>query len=321
MDGAPDTVDVGLPDPIDPNTPLRERNYDAGLIEARRQAAWRARDAFRTPRVDDGRPRRYVKPSAPFTSGNIHMGHVRSYSIGDAYARFLRAQGYAVLFAFGFDAFGLPAELGAIASGTSPAEWVARCAQHMVGQLDRLGFSFDWERSFMSSDEQMYRWSQWLFLTLLEHDLVYKRTGSVDWCDTCQTTLATLQVEGGRCWRCHNPVRLVQLPQWYLRLNAYLPENDLRMAELEASGIWDEVALASQHFVLGRLEGVELDLEGSPRIPDGLHAPRRRAGGGPLRTDLPAPPRRRGVGAGRGYPARARGAPLGGLAAQRPRRP
>jgi leucyl-tRNA synthetase len=261
MDDSPETVDIGLSDPIDPNVPRREGSYDPGLIEARRQAAWRARDAFRTPRMDDGRPRRYIKPSAPFTSGNIHMGHVRDYSIGDAYARFLRARGYAVLFAFGFDAFGLPAELGAIASGESPAEWVARCAEHMVGQLDRLGFSLDWERSFMSSDEQMYRWSQWLFLTLLERDLIYQGSGRVDWCDTCQTTLATLQVEDGRCWRCHNPVRLIQIPQWYLRLNAYLPENDLRMAELEASGIWDGVALASQHFVLGRLDGAELDLE------------------------------------------------------------
>jgi leucyl-tRNA synthetase len=241
------------------------RRYDPQTIEARRQAAWRARDAFRTPVLAEGQPRKYIKPSAPFTSGNIHIGHVRSYSIGDAYARFSRARGDAVLFAFGFDAFGLPAELGAISSGESPSDWVSRCATHMTGQLERLGFSFDWDRSFLSSNALMYRWSQWLFLTLLEAGLVYRGTGTVDWCETCQTTLATIQVEDGLCWRCHSPVQLIQRTQWYLRISAFVPENDVRLQELADSGIWDESSLASQRFVLGRLDGVELDLA----TPDG----------------------------------------------------
>ncbi len=228
--------------------------------------AWAERDAFRTPPIAEGaagRPEHlYIKPSAPFTSGNVHIGHVRSYSVGDAYARFRRARGDDVLFAFGFDAFGLPAELGAIAGGESPSEWVGRCATHMRGQLERLGFSFDWERSFLSSDEQMYRWSQWLFLTLYEAGLVYRGSGTVDWCDHCQTTLASIQVEpGGTCWRCHNPVRLIELPQWYFRISAYVQENDARLAEREASGKWDKVALDSQLDVLGRVDGVELDLQ------------------------------------------------------------
>jgi leucyl-tRNA synthetase len=245
--------------------PLQTR-YDPHAIEARRQAAWRERDAFRTPALADEQPHLYIKPSAPFTSGNIHMGHVRSYSIGDAYARFRRARGDAVLLAFGFDAFGLPAELGAIAGGEPPSEWVSRCAEHMTRQLDRLGFSFDWERTFMSSDAIMYRWSQWLFLELLDAGLVYRGTGNVDWCDNCQTTLASIQVEpGGTCWRCHGPVRLIELPQWYLRISAYVQENDRRMEELAAGGLWDEVALGSQQEVLGRTEGIELEL----RAPDG----------------------------------------------------
>lgn len=237
--------------------------YEPHAIEGRRQAAWKERDAFRTPPLAEDRPHLYIKPSAPFTSGNVHIGHVRSYSLGDAYARFRRARGEDVLFAFGFDAFGLPAELGAIAGGVSPSEWVAGCAEHMTGQLQRLGFSFDWERSFLSSDAIMYRWSQWLFLKLLEADLIYRGTGNVDWCDNCQTTLASIQVEpGGTCWRCHGPVRLIQLPQWYLRISAYVQENDTRLGELADSGIWDEVALASQQYVLGRVDGVELDLHG-----------------------------------------------------------
>ncbi|HXC46539.1 MAG TPA: class I tRNA ligase family protein, partial [Solirubrobacteraceae bacterium] len=239
--------------------------YDPQVIEASRQAAWQANDSFRTPEISEDRARKYIKPSAPFTSGNIHIGHVRSYSIGDAYARFCRARGEDVLFAFGFDSFGLPAELGAIAGKEPPSAWVERCAEHMILQLRRLGFSFDWERAFMSSEAIMYRWSQWLFLTLLEAGLVYRGTGSVDWCDTCQTVLATIQVEDGECWRCHKSVRLIQRPQWYLRISEYVPENDRRLAELAASGIWDENALASQRFVLGRVDGVELDLRG----PDG----------------------------------------------------
>src|ERR1700710_1821327 len=132
-----------------------EIRYDPHAIEARRHAAWSERDAARPPPIADDRPHLYIKPSAPFTSGNVHIGHVRSYSIGDAYARFRRARGDDVLFAFGFDAFGLPAELGAIANGEPPADWVSRCAAHMTGQLQRLGFSFDWERSFLSSDALM----------------------------------------------------------------------------------------------------------------------------------------------------------------------
>jgi leucyl-tRNA synthetase len=241
-----------------------DNRYRPHAIEARRQAAWRERDAFRTPPLDEAsceRAHLYIKPSAPFTSGNVHIGHVRSYSIGDAYARFRRARGEDVLFAFGFDAFGLPAELGAIAGGESPNEWVNRCATHMRGQLERLGFSFDWERTFMSSDPIMYRWSQWLFLKLLDDDLIYHGSGNVDWCDHCQTTLASIQVEaGGTCWRCHNPVRLIELPQWYLRISRYLEENDRRLQERAASGNWDEVALASQQYVLGRVDGVELEM-------------------------------------------------------------
>jgi leucyl-tRNA synthetase len=240
------------------------KRYEPHAIEARRQAAWKERDAFRTPPLAEDQPHLYIKPSAPFTSGNIHIGHVRSYSIGDAYARFRRARGESVLFAFGFDAFGLPAELGAIAGGESPSDWVNRCATHMTGQLERLGFSFDWERAFLSSDPSMYRWSQWLFLRLLEEGLIYRGTGTVDWCEDCETTLASIQVEpGGTCWRCHGPVRLIELPQWYLRISAYLDENDSRLQERAASGIWDEVAIASQEIVLGRLDGVELEL-GAP---------------------------------------------------------
>ena len=240
----------------------RKPSYDASRIEPARQAAWEARGDFEAPRPAAGQARAYIKPSSPFTSGNLHMGHVRDYSIGDAYARFRRARGDAVLFGFGFDAFGLPAELAAIERQEPPAEWVAQCGERMLGQMKRLGFSFDYDRVFYSSDESQYRWSQWLFVTLLEAGLIYRDDATVDWCDTCQTTLASIQVEDGRCWRCHNEVRLIRRPTWFLRITPYLEENDRNTEKLES---WDDLALATQRFILGRSDGVELDLASGDR--------------------------------------------------------
>ncbi|MGN6201964.1 MAG: class I tRNA ligase family protein, partial [Solirubrobacterales bacterium] len=237
------------------------RNYDPQEIEEARQAAWQRRGDFNAPRPREGQERVYVKPSSPFTSGNLHMGHVRDYSIGDAYARFRRGRGDAVLFGFGFDAFGLPAELAAIERQEPPADWVAQCGERMLGQMKRLGFSFDYDRVFYSSDEGQYRWSQWLFNTLWERDLIYRDDATVDWCDTCQTTLASIQVEDGRCWRCHNEVRLIRRPTWFLRITPYLEENDRNTPRLEEGGKWDELSLATQRYILGRADGVELDLQ------------------------------------------------------------
>lgn len=240
----------------------RKASYEPGAVEAVRQAVWAERGAFDTPAPDGGRAAVYVKPSSPFTSGNLHMGHVRDYAIGDAYARFRRARGDAVLFGFGFDAFGLPAEMAAIERGVAPADWVERCGERMLAQMRRLGFSFDYERAFYSSDEEQYRWSQWLFITLLDAGLIYRADATVDWCDTCRTTLAALQVEDGRCWRCHNRVRLIRRPTWFLRITPYLEENDRRLDELAN---WDELSLAAQRYILGRTDGAEIDLQG----PDG----------------------------------------------------
>ncbi len=234
-------------------------SYDATAVEAERQSAWERDEAFATP-VPAGEQRAvYIKPSSPFTSGNLHMGHVRDYAIGDAYARFRRARGDAVLFGFGFDAFGLPAEMAAIERKVTPADWVQGCGERMLGQMKRLGFSFDYDRVFYSSDEAQYRWSQWLFVTLLEAGLIYRDDTTVDWCDHCRTTLASLQVEDGTCWRCHNEVRLIRRPTWFLRITPYLEENDRRLADLVD---WDEISLSTQRYILGRSDGVEVDVTG-----------------------------------------------------------
>ena len=239
----------------------QKRNYDAAEIEAARQADWAERGDFDAPPPPEpGQLPVYVKASSPFTSGNLHMGHVRDYTIGDAYARFHRARGDAVLLGFGFDAFGLPAELAAIDRQVLPADWVRQCGDRMLEQMKRLGYSFDYDRVFYSSDEGQYRWTQWLFLTLLEIGMIYLDDATVDWCDTCQTTLASIQVEeGGTCWRCHNEVRLIRRPTWFLKITGYLEENDANTGKLEN---WDDLALATQRYILGRSEGVELELDG-----------------------------------------------------------
>jgi leucyl-tRNA synthetase len=231
--------------------------YLPGAIEPRWQAAWNEAGSFLTPGGEDERPPAYIFAACPFTSGRMHMGHVRSYSIGDAYARFLRARGHAVLFSIGFDAFGLPAELEAIRRELPPAQWVALCAETMTEQFHRLGLSFDWSRRWFTSEPDMYQWSQHLFLLLLDDELVYYADGQVDWCDDCRTVLAGMQVEDGCCWRCHGPVRQIQKPQWYLRSSVYREENERRLEDLEG---WNDLAVAAQRAVLGRVDGVELEV-------------------------------------------------------------
>jgi leucyl-tRNA synthetase len=234
----------------------RGAEYEPGPIEARWQVAWAQARTFAVPPPQDEREPAYVFAGCPFTSGDAHMGHIRSYTIADAYARFLRARGRAVLFSLGFDSFGLPAELEAQRREVSPQEWVRRCCERMRGQFERLGYSCDWERTFVSSEPGHYRWTQWLFLAMLERGLVYRQEAQVSWCDSCQTVLATLQAEDGACWRCHSEVRFVRLPQWFIRISAYIEDNERGLDSLPG---WDKAAIGSQRAVLGRVDGVELD--------------------------------------------------------------
>ena len=200
--------------------------YDPRAIEPERQAAWEAAGVYDTPSPEDGRPAVYVKPSSPFTSGNLHMGHVRDYSIGDAYARYRRALGDTSCSASASTPSACRRRWRRSSARCAPADWVVESGERMLEQMKRLGYSFDYDRVFYSSDESQYRWSQWLFVTLLEAGLVYRADTTVDWCDHCQTTLAALQVEDGRCWRCHNQVRLIRRPTWFLKVGPYLEEND-----------------------------------------------------------------------------------------------
>jgi leucyl-tRNA synthetase len=238
-------------------------DYTPAAIEERWQQAWREANAFATPVSGEREQAAYIFSACPFTSGSAHMGHIRSYSISDAYARFLRMRGKDVLFSIGFDAFGLPSEIGAIKNAMTPQEWVEQCRVRMRAQFDRLGYSFDWDREWVTSHPELYKWTQWLFLLLLRRGLVYHSAGQVDWCENCKTVLASLQVEDGACWRCHEPVTLVQRSQWYLGISSYLAENE---SGIELLGGWNDAAVAAQRTMLGRVDGVELDaatLEGT----------------------------------------------------------
>jgi leucyl-tRNA synthetase len=229
--------------------------YDPAAVEARWQEAWARARSFATP-PEDERTSSYVFAGCPFTSGDAHLGHIRSYTISDAFARFRRAQGDAVLFSLGFDSFGLPAELEAIKRGVSPRAWVERCRDRMRGQFERLGYSCDWDRTFDSSEPGHYRWTQWLFLAMLEKGLVYRRDAQVTWCDSCRTVLASLQAEDGECWRCHGAVRFVRRPQWFMKISAYLEDNEKGLDDLPG---WTKAAVGGQRAVLGRIDGVEVD--------------------------------------------------------------
>lgn len=233
--------------------------YVAAILDERWQAAWREQRAFATPdpyETDPARPVRYIFPSCPFTSGNAHLGHARIYSVSDAFARFRRAQGDTILFSTGFDAFGLPSELEAIRRGITPAEWVEQCCENFRRDFSGLGVSFDWERSFVTSEEQHYQWTQYLFLLLYEHELIFRQERHVDWCDSCQTVLARTQAEDGVCWRCDSPTRFRPLEQWFFRATRYAAENDRNIETLTG---WDVNALNAQRSLMSRVEGVEVD--------------------------------------------------------------
>ncbi len=295
--------------------------YDPAAIEPARQAAWEQAGAYATPDPEEGREAVYVKPSSPFTSGNLHMGHVRDYSIGDAYARYRRARGDAVLLGFGFDAFGLPAEMAAIDRGVRPADWVVESGERMLEQMKRLGYSFDYDRVFYSSDESQYRWSQWLFVTLLEAGLIYRDDATVDWCDSCRTTLAALQVEDGRCWRCHNPVRLIRRPTWFLRVVPFLEENDAQPRALREVGraLAEDPALHPRPHRRRRARAERARRGRGHR----LHSAPRRRRRRPLRARLASPPRGRALGRRVGGPGASSTscAPAAGSAARATPRP
>ena len=229
--------------------------YDPQSIEEKWQKLWAERRIFACE-PDSSRPKYYVLEMFPYPSGNIHMGHVRNYSIGDVVARFRRMQGYTVLHPRGWDAFGLPAENAAIKHNIHPAKWTYANIDNMRAQLRRLGYSYDWRRELATCHPKYYKWEQLFFLRWLEKGLVYRKKAPQNWCPQCHTVLANEQVEEGRCWRCDTPVEQKELTQWFLRITAYADEllEDLKKLE----GGWPDRVLSMQRNWIGKSEGAEI---------------------------------------------------------------
>ncbi len=248
---------------------MTKERYFPDEIEKKWQERWKASDAFACDHHSD-KPKYYVLEMFPYPSGNIHMGHVRNYSIGDVVARFRRMQGYNVLHPMGWDAFGLPAENAAIKHNTHPARWTFANIDNMRAQLQRLGYSYDWKREIATCRPEYYRWEQLFFLRLLEKGLVYRKKAAQNWCPSCHTVLANEQVIDGQCWRCDSRVEQKELTQWFVRITDYAEELLRDLAKLENG--WPERVIAMQHNWIGKSTGaaVRFGLEKTCGDADGI---------------------------------------------------
>lgn len=229
--------------------------YDPQAIETKWQQTWATNGDFHTDHTSD-KPKHYVLEMFPYPSGNIHMGHVRNYSLGDVVARFMRMKGKNVMHPMGWDAFGLPAENAAIKNNIHPAKWTHSNIDNMRTQLSRLGYSFDWRRELATCDKEYYRWEQVFFLKFLEKGLLYRKRQAQNWCPTCNTVLANEQVEDGLCWRCDTVVEQRDLAQWFLRITDYAEE---LLADLEQlKGGWPDRVISMQENWIGKSIGAEI---------------------------------------------------------------
>ncbi|MFW5931693.1 MAG: leucine--tRNA ligase [Desulfohalobiaceae bacterium] len=232
------------------------QEYKPKEVESKWQQFWNRERLF-AAREDADKPKYYVLEMFPYPSGSIHMGHVRVYTIGDVIARYKWMRGSNVLHPMGWDAFGLPAENAAIEHGTHPALWTYKNIDEMRSQLQRLGYSLDWERELATCDPGYYQWEQLFFLWFWEKGLVYRKKAPVNWCPSCKTVLANEQVEDGVCWRCSSEVQDQELTQWFLRITAYAEELLQDLEGLEQG--WPERVLAMQRNWIGKSTGAEID--------------------------------------------------------------
>jgi leucyl-tRNA synthetase len=237
---------------------MAERDYQFTEIENKWQKRWDDEKTYLTTR-DTAKKKFYVLEMFPYPSGRLHMGHVRNYTIGDLYCRFLRMKGYNVFHPIGWDSFGLPAENAAIKNNIPPLKWTAENIEHMKQQLRRLGFSYDWTKELATYKPEYYRWNQWIFIKMLERGLAYKKKASVNWCETCNTVLANEQAEGGVCWRCESEVVQKELEQWFFKITHYA--DDLLKGHEDLAAGWPEQVLTMQRNWIGRSTGVMINFK------------------------------------------------------------
>ena len=233
-----------------------DEKYFAKKIEAKWQKKWAETQAFKAE-IDEEKPKFYALEMLPYPSGNLHMGHVRNYSAGDALAWYKRLKGFNVLHPIGWDSFGQPAEDAAIKRGVNPRQWTEDNIVAMRGQLERLGISYDWSRQMYAHRPEFYKFDQWFFIKMFEIGLAYKKMTQVNWCEHDQATLSNEQASGGLCWRCGNPVTKKNLEQWFLKTTAYADQLLDDINEIEHG--WPGNVIKRQRDWIGRSEGAYVD--------------------------------------------------------------
>ena len=234
---------------------------DFPVIAKRWQKRWADAKLFEVK--ENAKPKFYCLEMFAYPSGKLHMGHVRNYSIGDAYARYKRARGFNVLYPTGFDAFGLPAENAAIKNKSHPAAWTNKTMGQMKEQMHQMGWSYDWSREIATCTPEYYHWNQWMFVKMFEKGLAYRQKSPINWCPSCGTVLANEQVIDGKCWRCHSIIEIRDLEQWFFKITDYAEEllDDIDTLK------WPERVKAMQRNWIGKSEGtlVEFQLAGSDK--------------------------------------------------------
>ncbi|WP_343192490.1 leucine--tRNA ligase [Buchnera aphidicola (Taiwanaphis decaspermi)] len=234
-----------------------QEKYNHKKIELYVQKHWKKNKTFHVKEITN-KKKYYCLSMIPYPSGDLHMGHVRNYTIGDIIARFNRMKGKNVLHPIGWDSFGLPAEEAAIKNNINPNDWTNNNIKSMRKQLKKMGFSYDWSREIKTSNEKYYKWEQWFFNELYKKKLAYKKTSFVNWCIKDKTVLANEQVINGNCWRCQNKVTLKKIPQWFIKINKYAKE---LFDDLKKLKHWPKKIKLMQKNWIGKSIGFELKIK------------------------------------------------------------
>ncbi len=247
---------------------VMDEKYFAKKIEAKWQAKWAESGAFEAE-ISDEKPKFFQLEMLPYPSGNLHMGHVRNYAVGDAVAWYKRLKGFNVLHPIGWDSFGQPAEDAAVKRGVNPRQWTEDNINVMRGQLERLGLSYDWRRQMYAHRKEYYKFDQWFFIKMYEMGLAYKKMTQVNWCENDKATLSNEQASGGICWRCGEPVTKKDLEQWFFRTTAYADQLIDDMEKIESG--WPAHVIKRQRDWIGRSEGafVEFQISGKSTVETG----------------------------------------------------
>lgn len=231
--------------------------YDFKQIEKKWQAKWENDERLKAVDFHPTKPKYYMLYEFPNTSGSLHMGHLKGTIPADALARFKRFKGYNVLFPIGGDSFGLPAENAAIKYGINPRDFVKNGIEKIYSDFKKLGLSFDWSRSFCTSDEDYYKWTQWIFLQFLKHGKAYKQKGTVNFCEHCKTVLSNEDSQGGKCDRCGNDVIQVNRDVWFLKMREY---SEKLLGNVDRINMAEYLKEAQRNWI-GKSEGIELNLK------------------------------------------------------------